>query len=114
MIEPARGKAKRSLQVFGFEIRHFFQNLFSRQSCCEQIEHVADANAHSANARTSSALLGIFVDSFNNHGHEKSIAVLTRSAASPRSPDSPGPRSAQRCPIRLSTTNARAAPSCAR
>jgi hypothetical protein len=32
MIDPAGGEAKRSLQVGGFEVRHFVQDLLGRES----------------------------------------------------------------------------------
>ena len=70
MIEPARGEPERCLQIFGFEVGHFFENLLRRQPGGKQIEYVADANAHAPNARTATALFRINGDSVCERVHD--------------------------------------------
>jgi hypothetical protein len=57
------------LKVIGIEIGHFRENLLSRETGCKKIEHIADANSHSANARASAALFGVDGDSSENGSH---------------------------------------------
>jgi len=81
MIDPAGGEAKRSLQVGGFEVRHFVQDLLGRESGSKQIEYIADADAHASNAGATPALLRIDGDSFGDHVHNaKYISRCSRDA----------------------------------
>jgi hypothetical protein len=63
MINPAAGEQQAGFQIVRFQIRHFLQNLRRRQARCEQVEHVAYSNAHSANTGAATALAGIYCDS---------------------------------------------------
>ena len=69
----SRRKAQAGSEVLGFEIRHFFENLSRRKPRSEEIENVADANAHTPNAWPAAALLGIDRDSLGKLVHRTSI-----------------------------------------
>jgi len=73
----SRGKAQTGSQVLGFKIRHFFEDLVNRKPGCEEIENVADANAHTANAWPAATLFGIDRDSIGKLIHRSSIAAAT-------------------------------------
>lgn len=69
MIEPPRCEAQRGLKIFGLEIWHLFQDLLRREACCEEVEHVADADPHAPNTRPPAALLGVDCDSVGDRVH---------------------------------------------
>jgi len=74
------GRREAGLQILRFKIRHFIQDLRGRQSSREEIEDIAHANAHSADARSAAALLGINGDSIGNLIHVASITGRSVSA----------------------------------
>ena len=70
MVQPAGGELERGTQIFGLEVRHLIEDLFSRQASGEEVEDVGDTNPHTANARTSSALLRIDGDPIHQLSHD--------------------------------------------
>jgi len=56
-------------QVISLKVRHLVKDLHSGQSCCEQIQNIADTNAHSTNAGTPTALFWIYRDSIQQIFH---------------------------------------------
>ena len=63
------------MQILGLQIRQLLENLVSGQARSEQVEHVADTDAHSADAGAAAALLGINRDSVGDRVHDASIAA---------------------------------------
>lgn len=61
------------MKILGFKVGHLVKDLRRRQSGCEEIEHVAHANAHPADAGSAAALLGMDGDSIGNLIHARSI-----------------------------------------
>jgi hypothetical protein len=59
MVNATAGKHEACLQVIGLQIGHLVENLRRVQSGGIEVENVADANAHSPNARASSALFWV-------------------------------------------------------
>lgn len=59
MIDATPGEPNRCIDIFGFEIRHFIEDLLRRASSQEQIEDIGDADAHAANAGPSATLFRI-------------------------------------------------------
>ncbi len=70
MIQSSARVTQRSGDVLWLEIRQLLEDLGLGQSGGEQIEDVGDPNAHSSNAGTSTALLGIDRDALEKVGHE--------------------------------------------
>ena len=78
------GRRETGLQILRFKIRHFIEDLRGRQSSREEIEDIAHANAHSANAGSTAALLRIDGDSMGNLIHaEKNNGPLRVSGSPP-------------------------------
>jgi len=69
VIEVAGREPQAGLQVLGFKIRHFVQDLRRCQSGREQIEDIADANAHATDAWAAAALLWVDGDSISDLVH---------------------------------------------
>jgi hypothetical protein len=63
MIQFAGSVLKGCFQVFAFEVRHFFQDLFGSETRRKEIENVNNANTHAANARSTATLVRIDCDS---------------------------------------------------
>ena len=59
MVNATAGKREARLQVVALQVGHLVENLGGVQSGGEEVENVADANAHPANARAPSALLWV-------------------------------------------------------
>lgn len=59
MIHAATGEAQARRDIGGLEIRQLLNDLRRRHPGGQEIEHIDDADAHAADARTSSALLRI-------------------------------------------------------
>ncbi len=66
MIKPPGCKTQRGLKILGLKIWHFVEDLAGCQTGGEKIEHIADADPHTANARPAAALLWIDRDSVGN------------------------------------------------
>ena len=81
MVQPARCETQAGLKILGVEIRKFLENLLSRQSRREKIEHVRDSDAHATNAGAPPALLGIDGDTVGQL-HDVTINKKTRVSAS--------------------------------
>lgn len=75
MIEIARGKSETGLQILRLEIGHLLKDRFGRQTSCEEIDDIADADAHPTHTRSTAALLGIDRDSFGELIHAPSITT---------------------------------------
>ena len=79
MIEIPRSESQARLDVFRFEIGHFFEDVCRREPGREQVEHITHANAHAADARPAAALLGIDSDPLRNLAHFTSIRAYAAS-----------------------------------
>jgi len=71
MVQPSRCEPKRGLKVFWFQVGHLLENLRRGKSGGEEIKDIADADAHTTNAWTPAALLGINGDSFGQRVHDR-------------------------------------------
>ncbi len=71
MIKATTCKTKACADVFHLQIRQFVTNLLRRKPVGEKIQHVTDADSHSANARTPATLLRVYRDSFINVRHRR-------------------------------------------
>lgn len=88
MVEPARREPERRLEIFGLEIGHLFENLRRAEPRGEEIEYVADANAHPPDAGTAAALFRIDGDSIGDriHVREYSNAIEPGACARAQAP----------------------------
>ena len=68
MIHAPRGVEKTRGDVFGLEIGKFFENLLARFAGREQLQDVDDADAHAANTRSPTTLLGADSDALQEVG----------------------------------------------
>jgi hypothetical protein len=75
MIQIARCETETGLQVLRLEVRHLLEDLFRRQSSREQIDDIADPDAHAAHTRAPTALLSIDGNSFGDLVHPVSITT---------------------------------------
>lgn len=62
-----------SLQVLWFQVRQILKDFRPSQSSGKEIEHVRNANAHAADARSAPALLGVCGDSRCQIRHHLSV-----------------------------------------
>lgn len=69
MIEPARRESQTGFQVTRFEVRQLFQDLLWFESGSEEVEDIAHPNAHSAHARASAALFGVYSNALSDVLH---------------------------------------------
>ena len=53
MIQPLAGEAETGRNIFRLEVRQFFEHLPAAQAGGQKIQHVADADAHPSDARSS-------------------------------------------------------------
>jgi len=81
MVNPAACEGKTCLQVILLQIGHFFENLCGIQSRREKVKNIADANAHTTNARTSSALFWVGGDAIQQRGHEGILQFILPGAS---------------------------------
>jgi hypothetical protein len=58
VVKTVAGEAEAGTDVLRLPIGQLLQNLLSRQAVGEKVEDIGDANPHSADARTTSALAG--------------------------------------------------------
>ena len=59
MVGLSRGVLKARLDIFSFQIRIIFKDLFLLHARGEQIKNVFDADTHTADARSAAALFGV-------------------------------------------------------
>jgi hypothetical protein len=59
MVQFTAGVLQAGLNVFGFKVGQFLENLLRSQTVCQQVEDVSHPNAHAPDAGSSSALLGV-------------------------------------------------------
>ena len=59
MVEPPARKSQACANIFAFEIRHLFEDLFGRETARQQIQNVSDTDAHAADTGTSATLLWV-------------------------------------------------------
>jgi len=71
MAEPLAGETKTSLDVFGFEIGMFPDDLVRTHAVGKQLQNVTHSHPHAADAGTPAALLGIHRDSFKDLHHKR-------------------------------------------
>jgi hypothetical protein len=57
------------MQVFRLQVGEFFEDLFGRQTFCEQFQYVRHPDTHSANTGPASALLRIDCDALGKVMH---------------------------------------------
>src|SRR5277367_1295596 len=69
MINAAAGEHQASLEVVSLQVGHLGQNLGGIKTGCEQVQNVADTNAHPSHARASAALPGLHGNSFEQILH---------------------------------------------
>ncbi len=69
MVQPSARKPQARANVFGFEIRHLFDDLLGRESVRQEIQDVAHPDPHPANTRTSPALLRVNRDAIHQLSH---------------------------------------------
>jgi hypothetical protein len=65
MIQPAACEPQARAYVLRFEIRHFFDDLFGGKPIRQEIQYIANPNAHPANARASPTLLRVNRDTIH-------------------------------------------------
>ncbi len=78
VVDAAARVKEARLEIVSFEIGQFVENLGGIEARGEEIEHVADANPHPANARTASALLRIDGDAIEESVHDARRIVEKR------------------------------------
>jgi len=76
VIQQPRGELQARLQILGLQVRYLFEDLLAGQSSREQVEHVADANPHSANTGAATALLRINGDALGERVHGRNYMTL--------------------------------------
>jgi hypothetical protein len=59
MIKSLRSILEARLKIRTFEIGQFVENVLGRQLCGEQLQHVRDPNAHTANTGSTTALFRV-------------------------------------------------------
>lgn len=59
MIETLGGKEQAGWQILWLQVRKLRENLLRSQACTEQRNYIGHANAHTPNARTTTALLRV-------------------------------------------------------
>jgi len=69
MIETPTGEAEARRNVIGFEVRQFIEDLLKRQSGCEEVQYVHDADAHTTHAWLAATLGRIDRDTFCDRRH---------------------------------------------
>jgi hypothetical protein len=69
MIQTSGSVSEGRFDVVYFEVRQLFQHLLRAETCRQQVQHVNDADAHTAYARAAAALLGINRDSLHQVRH---------------------------------------------
>jgi hypothetical protein len=70
MIETTTREPEAGCNVVWLEIGQFFEYLLSRQTGCQEIEHVRDANPHAADTRATPALLRVHGNPIGELGHQ--------------------------------------------
>src|ERR1700682_2433996 len=75
MVDRTGRKLQAGLQVLGFEVWHFLEDLFGGQPGGEEIENIRHANTHAADARSAAALFRINGDSLGQF-HSATIATV--------------------------------------
>lgn len=79
MIKPPAGKSQTRGDVLALQIRQLFEHLIRRQPRGEQIQHVRHADAKSAYAGTSPALVRVYGDPIGKGGQfDVSVTGYTR------------------------------------
>ena len=73
MINSTTRKPDRGFDVFGFEVRHFIEDLLRRQPGQEEIEDIGYTNAHATNTRSSAAVFRVEGDAFVPVGHSATV-----------------------------------------
>lgn len=61
------------MQILCLKIRKLSKDLFRRQASSEEINDIADADAHAAHTRSAAALFGIDGDPFDDLVHAPSL-----------------------------------------
>ena len=69
MVKTTTCKPKAGADVVHLQVRQLVKNLLWSETVGEEIQHVADANSHGANARTTATLFWVYRDSFINVRH---------------------------------------------
>ena len=69
VIQPSAREPQARANVFGFEIRHLFDDLFSRESVRQEIEDIAHPDPHPTDAGTPTALLRVNRDAIHQLSH---------------------------------------------
>jgi hypothetical protein len=82
VIYAAAGEQDASLEVVRFQVGHLGQNLRSIKTGREQVQNVADTNAHPSHARPSAALPGIDGDPFQHVLHILALQCTRQTAKS--------------------------------
>lgn len=73
MIEPAAGEFQASGNIFRFEVRQFFKDLFLGETGGQQIEYIDDSNPHPADTRPPTTLSGVDRDPFHEFGDDRCL-----------------------------------------
>ncbi len=74
MINPAPSVSDTRFQVVRFEIRHLRKNLLGVEIGSKKVKDIDHANAHTPNARTSTALLRIKSDAIKQARHANNVS----------------------------------------
>ena len=69
MIKTATRQPQTRGDVLWLQIGKLLEHLLTTEAVCEQVQHVGDPNAHAADARAATALIGIYRNSFVQYGH---------------------------------------------
>ena len=82
MIQPAACEPQARADVLGFEIRHFFDDLFGGKPICQEIQHITHPNTHPAKARAPPALLRVNRNAIHQLNHSNFLSTGSSSLSS--------------------------------
>jgi hypothetical protein len=81
MVDPAAGESEARLEIVRLKVGHLIENLSGIQSRCEKIKDIANADAHTPNARTAPALVRVKGDAIKQRCHSTGYNVYCSAQA---------------------------------
>ncbi len=75
MAYPLAGETQTGMNIFKLKVRVLIKNLLGSHPVGEELQHVTDANSHSPDTWSSTALLRVYCDSIKKMCHTCTLSL---------------------------------------